>query len=171
MRIAASPGASRGRGTLSCAHCAGGGTLTCRAELHAEGPLAEGLAEGLGAAMACGTRCGEALKRGAGAFTRAGGGDHARDSGSCALALAGVAPLALDVGVPLDDVISAQGLRALAFGMQGVACRGAVATGAAAAEEAAADAEVAAAAAEEHGADGMAGDEGKGEEKSGARAP
>ena len=161
MRIAASPGANIGRGTVLCAHCAGGGTFTCREEP----PELEPHAEGLGAAMACGARCGDAWKRGAGAFTFAGGGDQARERGSCRLALAGVAPLASDVGVPLDDVISAHGLRALAFGMQGAA-----ATGAAAAEDPAADAEVEAAAAEEHGADGMAEDEGKDRTFRGARA-
>ena len=144
-----------------CAHCAGGGTFTCREEPPEEEPHAEGLR----AAIAIGARGGDALKLGAGAFTRAGGGDHIRDCGSCVLALAGVAPLASDVGVPLDDVISAQGLRALAFGMQG-----AVATGAAAADEPAADAEVEAAAAEPHGADGMAEDEIM-QRNSGARTP
>ena len=139
---------------MFCAHCAGGGALTNAAEPHAEE---------LAAAMACGARGGDALKRGAGAFTRAGGGDHARDCGSCALALAGVAPLASDVGVSLDDVISAQGLRA---GMQGAAAAGALA-----AAEPAADAEEVAEAAAEHGADGIADDCEQDFEKSRAHSP
>ena len=93
-----SPTEGRGRGTLSIAHCAGGGAFTRDGGSHAEGG---------GAAIAGGGRFGDALNRGAGAFTIAGGGVHARTiagGGSCALAPAS------DVGVPLDEVISPQGL-------------------------------------------------------------